>query len=123
MFPPLQPADRVRGLRSFRPFRRRVPMYRALALAALILPAAAPADAPKKAEAGKKAAGKKEPWTVDDVLLAETATHFRLSPDGRWAVWVKSAMNKEKGEAVSNLVRTDLRSATDVELTRGDVSC
>src|SRR5688572_858243 len=64
-----------------------------------------------------------EPWTVDDVLLAERASDFQLSPDGRWAVWVKSAIDTDKGEAVSHLVRTELATKRHVELTRGPDSC
>jgi dipeptidyl aminopeptidase/acylaminoacyl peptidase len=62
-------------------------------------------------------------WTIDDVLLAESATDFQISPDGRYAVWVKSAMNKDKGESVGHLMRTDLATRREVVLTRGSVSC
>jgi dipeptidyl aminopeptidase/acylaminoacyl peptidase len=62
-------------------------------------------------------------WTIEDVVLSETASGFQLSPDGRWAVWVKTVMDKDKGETVANLVRTDLASRQDVELTRGTDSC
>jgi dipeptidyl aminopeptidase/acylaminoacyl peptidase len=65
---------------------------------------------------------KKDKWSVDDVLLAETATGFEISPDGRWAVWVKTAMDRDKGERVSNLMRTDLSKHEDIELTRGEES-
>jgi dipeptidyl aminopeptidase/acylaminoacyl peptidase len=65
----------------------------------------------------------KDPWTVDDILLAERADDFQFSPDGRWLVWVKSAMDKEKGEAVSQLMRTELATKQEIELTRGQDSC
>ena len=60
---------------------------------------------------------------MDDILLAERASDFQLSPDGRWAVWVKSAIDTDKGEAVSHLVRTELATKRHVELTRGPDSC
>ena len=47
------------------------------------------------------AAEKKSEWTVEDVLLAESAGQFRVSPDGQWAVWVKTRMDKDKGGRVS----------------------
>ena len=59
----------------------------------------------------------KEPWTIDDILLAERADDFQFSPDGRWLVWVKSAIDKEKGEAVSQLMRTEIATKQEIELT------
>src|SRR5919201_1481970 len=64
-----------------------------------------------------------EKWTLDDVLLAASAAGFRCSPDGRWAAWVKTAADKDKGEPVAHLVRTDLASGRETELTRGPDSC
>jgi dipeptidyl aminopeptidase/acylaminoacyl peptidase len=59
-------------------------------------------------------------WTEDDILLAEQASDFAVSPDGRWAVWVKAAMDKEKGERVSNLVLSRLAGERlEIPLTRG----
>ncbi len=69
------------------------------------------------------AAGKSRAWAVDDVLLNETASQIDVSPDGRYAVWVKTVMDEDKGEAVANLVRTDLRTQVDVPLTRGKDRC
>ena len=43
-------------------------------------------------------------WSVEDLLLAEQAAGFAVSPDGDAAVWVKSQMDKAKGKKVSNLV-------------------
>jgi dipeptidyl aminopeptidase/acylaminoacyl peptidase len=58
-------------------------------------------------------------WSIDDVLFAETATDFQVSPDGRWAVYLKTAMDRERGEQVGRLVRIDLRIPEEVQLTRG----
>jgi len=69
-------------------------------------------------DAGRPAVAKNT-WTVDDIVLADTATDFQLSPDGRWAVWVKSSVNEEKNKRVSQLMRTNLRDGEEVELTRG----
>jgi dipeptidyl aminopeptidase/acylaminoacyl peptidase len=63
------------------------------------------------------------PWTLDDVLFTEVATDFQVSPDGRHAVWVKAVMDRDKGEQVSHLVRTDLDTHREVALTRGPDSC
>ena len=58
-------------------------------------------------------------WTVDDVLTAEHAGDMQISRDGKLALWTKASMDKEKGEAVSNLVLRYLDSDYDVQLTRG----
>ena len=67
------------------------------------------------------AAGKK--WTVDDVVLAPHAAGFEFAPNGRSIVWVRSTMDEEKGERISQLMRTDLDDLTEIELTRGQESC
>jgi dipeptidyl aminopeptidase/acylaminoacyl peptidase len=61
----------------------------------------------------------KQEWTVDDVLLEESALDFEISPDGRWAVWVKRRMDKEKGRRVSNLWLSSLTEEMSIQLTRG----
>ncbi len=58
-------------------------------------------------------------WSVDDILLAESAGGFALSPDGAWAVYVKTVMDKEEGKRISNLVLRSLSDDTEIELTRG----
>src|ERR1043166_439099 len=77
--------------------------------------AAAHAEAPTAAT--------KEKWTVEDVVYAESAHGFQIAPNGRWAVWVKTVGDKDKGERVSNLMRSDLLDGGDIELTRGSNSC
>src|SRR5262245_610603 len=71
----------------------------------------------------KPAVGSKARWTVDDVLKIETATGFQISPDGRHVVWVKSVADEDKGERVSNLVRSGLADKEEVVLTRGKDDC
>ena len=78
-----------------------------LAVAALLLWATATAE------------DKKPEWTVDDILLAESAGQFQISPDGKWAVWVRSAVDKEKGETASNLWLSSLTEKKELQLTRG----
>ena len=59
-------------------------------------------------------------WTIDDVILAEKASEFRISPDSQWAVWVKAGMDEDAGEQVSNLVLSRLGGQRDdIRLTRG----
>lgn len=59
-------------------------------------------------------------WTIDDILLAEEAGSFEVSPDGRWAVWVKTRMDRKKGERVSNLMLSRLDGQREeIALSRG----
>lgn len=59
------------------------------------------------------------PWSVDDVLLAESAGQFRISPDGSHVVWVRSRMGADEGRRVSNLWITRLEDVESWPLTRG----
>ena len=52
-------------------------------------PTAPPPGAPAATAGG--------PWTIDDILLEESAGSFEVSPDGRWVVWVKTRMDKDEG--------------------------
>jgi dipeptidyl aminopeptidase/acylaminoacyl peptidase len=71
------------------------------------------------AGAGQLPAGQEAKWTVDDVLLVEGAGSFRISPDGRSAVWIRMGMDAAKGTYVSNLWMSDLESGDEIQLTRG----
>ncbi len=58
-------------------------------------------------------------WSVDDVIMSEQAGGFQISPDGRWAVWVKNAGDKDKNQRVSNIMLSSLTEQKEVQLTRG----
>lgn len=57
-------------------------------------------------------------WTPEDIILAESASSWQISPDGQWAVWVKSRMDKEKNGRISNLFLTHLATGKEIQLTR-----
>jgi dipeptidyl aminopeptidase/acylaminoacyl peptidase len=61
-------------------------------------------------------------WTFDDILFSESAGSYQISPDGRWVVWVKSTMDKDRGRSVSNLYLSSLTSDVEIQLTRGSYS-
>jgi dipeptidyl aminopeptidase/acylaminoacyl peptidase len=81
-----------------------------LALAATVAAAFALAAGPKPTM-----------WTVDDILLAETASEWTISPDGALAAWVRSTVEKVGGseKRVSNLWLTRLADGTSYAMTRG----
>ena len=66
-----------------------------------------------------KPAPKKEPWKPEDFIYSETAGQYRISPDAKWLVWVKSIGDKDKDVRVSNLVLSSLTEDREVQLTRG----
>jgi dipeptidyl aminopeptidase/acylaminoacyl peptidase len=68
----------------------------------------------------KKDAPKKiEPWKPEDFIYTEFANGVHISRDAKWAVWVKSTVDKEKDGRVSNLVLSSLTDSTEIELTHG----
>ena len=79
---------------------------------------AAAQEASKAAKAGPAKAS----WTAEDILLAESASDWEISPDGKWAVWTKTRMDKEKNGRVSNLFLTNFEKKKEVQLTRGTES-
>lgn len=96
----------------------KIPLVVLVTLAVLWLcPTAVPQTSPAGKEETKELTGHR--WTVEDILLAESASDWRISPDGRRAVWVKSRMDKEKNGRVSNLFLTDLETKKEIALTRG----
>src|ERR1700733_11344877 len=77
---------------------------------------------PQKRVAPAKSALDDNAWTVDDVVLAEEAGGMQISPDGKWALWVKHAPDKEKNELVGHLMLSSLTEAKEIQLTRGSFS-
>jgi dipeptidyl aminopeptidase/acylaminoacyl peptidase len=67
----------------------------------------------------EKPSAKKEPWKPEDFIYSETAGQFRISPDARWVVWVRTAGDKDKDLRVSNLVLSSLTENREIPLTRG----
>ena len=66
-----------------------------------------------------KPAAKKEPWKPEDFIYSEAAMDYRISPDAKWLVWVKSVGDKDKDARVSNLFLSSLTETREIQLTRG----
>jgi len=91
-----------------------------LALLAVTLLWVAPVVvAQSAADASQPDAAKKNRWTAEDVVYQEAAGQFRISPDGKFAVWIKGTADKEKDLFVSNLYLSNLNDGKQVQLTRG----
>ena len=87
--------------------------------AGMLLLLAPAAVAQTAADTARPAASKKNRWTPEDVVYQEDAGQFRISPDGKSAVWVKNMADKEKDLRVSNLYLSNLNDGKEVQLTRG----
>src|SRR6202790_5757710 len=75
---------------------------------------------PASAVAGEtKRSGKGEAWKPEDFIYGESAGQYRISPDGKWLVWVKSVGDKEKDARISNLFLSSLTENREIQLTRG----
>src|SRR5436305_695433 len=106
MTPTASASSTVRPRRRLR-LRQRSRRFACLLLAALLL-------APAASRAAEK-------WTVDDLVLAETAQEWTLSSAVDLAAWVKTGAEKVGEEEVrtANLWLTRLKTAESIELTRG----
>ena len=63
------------------------------------------------------------PWTPEDVVNQETVSEVTFSPDGRYIVWAKTSVDKDKNAYVTHLFRHDTKTDRQVQLTRGADSC
>src|SRR5258708_35644236 len=61
---------------------------------------------------------KKDPWKPEDFIYGEAGGQFRISPDAKWVVWVKTSGDKDKDAGVSNLVLSSLEESRQIRLTR-----
>jgi dipeptidyl aminopeptidase/acylaminoacyl peptidase len=66
-----------------------------------------------------KPAAKKEPWKPEDFIYSEGVGQYRISPDAKWLVWMKSAGDKDKDGRFSNLYLSGLTESREIALTRG----
>jgi dipeptidyl aminopeptidase/acylaminoacyl peptidase len=71
------------------------------------------------ADSTRPDAAKKNRWTAEDVVYQEDGGQFRISPDGRFALWVMGTGDKEKDLRVNNLYLSNLNDGKEVQLTRG----
>ena len=70
----------------------------------------------------KKSASPSE-WKIEDVIGQESAGSFSISPDGYWALWVKTIADKEKDGRTSHIFLSSLGEKPEtLQLTRGDTS-
>ena len=106
------------------PKREMVRGFFVIGLVSMVAPALAPPSPAQDAshdasESSSKEPKRTEPWKPEDFVYGETAAQFRVSPDGKWVVWVKSTADKDKDARVSNLFLSSMTDKTEIQLTRG----
>ena len=70
-------------------------------------------------DAKPAAAVQKEQWKPEDFIYSEFVGQYRVSPDAKSVVWVKSAGDKDKDGRYSNLFLSSLTESREIQLTRG----
>src|ERR1700735_3291 len=65
-----------------------------------------------------RASAKPEAWTPNDMVFMDIADQFRISPDGKWALWVKTSPDVAKDSRATFLMLSSLENGTQVQLTR-----
>ena len=66
-----------------------------------------------------KPSAKVSPWKPEDVVFAESARQFRISPARQGVAWIKAQGDKEKDGVVSNLFLSSMAMDQEIQLTRG----
>jgi dipeptidyl aminopeptidase/acylaminoacyl peptidase/formylglycine-generating enzyme required for sulfatase activity len=69
---------------------------------------------------GAAPTAQKKQMTPEDMVYSEGVGGVSISPDGKWAVWVKVSTDKEKDGYKTDLMLSSLTSDKEIQLTRGD---
>jgi dipeptidyl aminopeptidase/acylaminoacyl peptidase/formylglycine-generating enzyme required for sulfatase activity len=65
-------------------------------------------------------AAQKKQLTPEDIVYSEFAGGASVSPDAKWAVWVKVTPDKDKDGYATCLMLSSLTSDKEIQLTRGE---
>ncbi|HUJ30233.1 MAG TPA: prolyl oligopeptidase family serine peptidase [Candidatus Acidoferrum sp.] len=57
-------------------------------------------------------------WTPEDMVFFDVADQFRISPDGKWALWVKTVPDKKKDSRATQLMLSSMVDSAEIQLTR-----
>jgi dipeptidyl aminopeptidase/acylaminoacyl peptidase len=76
------------------------------------------------ATAAASAGSKPKRWTPEDMVFVDIADQFRISPDEKWTLWVKTTPDIAKDGRATNLMLSSLEDSREIPLTRdfNDVS-
>lgn len=71
-------------------------------------------------QSGKSAstAAGTEAWTPEDMVFFDLADQFRISPDGRWALWVRTVPDKKRDSRSTQLMLSSMSTSDETQLTR-----
>jgi dipeptidyl aminopeptidase/acylaminoacyl peptidase len=57
-------------------------------------------------------------WTPEDMVFFDTADQFRISPTGKWTLWLKTVPDKKSDSRISQLMLSSMTDSTETQLTR-----
>ncbi len=71
-------------------------------------------------QSGKSAstAAGTEAWTPEDMVFFDLADQFRISPDGNWALWVRTVPDKKRDSRSTQLMLSSMSMSDETQLTR-----
>ena len=59
-----------------------------------------------------------EAWTPDDMVFFDVADQFRISPDGKWVLWVRTVPDKKRDSRATQLMLSSMTTSDETQLTR-----
>jgi dipeptidyl aminopeptidase/acylaminoacyl peptidase len=57
-------------------------------------------------------------WTPEDMLFFDVADQFRISPDGKWVLWIKTVPDRKKDRRATLLMLSSMFQREEIQLTR-----
>lgn len=61
-------------------------------------------------------------WTAEDMVFFDVADQFRISPDGKLVLWVKTVPDKKKDSRSTRLMLSSMADSSEIQLTREEDS-
>lgn len=87
-------------------------------LATFSVPRALLAQNSSREVAPASATSKAGQWTPENMVYFDLAGEFRISPDGKWALWVKTTPDFKTDGRARNLMLSSLEDGREIPLTR-----
>lgn len=90
----------------------------ALGLISFSFPKASKAQSDPPARVPVLLAATPSAWTPEDMVNFASADQFRISPDGKWVLWVKTVPDTEKDRRDTLLMLSSMVGTQEIQLTR-----
>lgn len=57
-------------------------------------------------------------WTPEDMVFFDVADQFRISPTGKWTLWLKTVPDRKNDSRIAHLMLSSMTDSTEIQLTR-----